>query len=140
MIFKGEDILRLIPQRNPFVMVDEFEERDADNAQTALVVDPRNYFILPDGTMAETGLIEHAAQSCSALAGYQVLNDENAGPPIGILAEVKHFTCHRRPKCGEKICTTVSYGLTFGKMKIARGVSTVDSEPIAEVELKIYMQ
>lgn len=63
-MIKGEDIKRLIPQREPFIMVDEFEEYDDNSAGTVLNVCPDNYFILPDGTMAETGLIEHLAQSC----------------------------------------------------------------------------
>ena len=77
-MIKGEDIKRLIPQREPFIMVDEFEEYDDNSAGTVLNVCPDNYFILPDGTMAETGLIEHLAQSCSALApGIRIIITEH---------------------------------------------------------------
>ena len=51
MKFVGEDIFRLIPQRNPFVMVDEFETTGESTAQTALYVRTDNFFILPDGTL-----------------------------------------------------------------------------------------
>ena len=45
-------------------MVDELEQRDDNTAVTALTIRKGNYFLLPDGTLAETGVIEHVAQSC----------------------------------------------------------------------------
>ena len=94
MRYQGEDIKQLIPQREPFIMVDEIEVSDDTHAVTALAVRSGNYFMLPDGTMSETGLIEHIAQSCSALMGCLALGMEN--PPIGLIGEVKHFECQRR--------------------------------------------
>ena len=61
MIYSGDDILRLIPQRAPFIMVNTVEQRDENSAATTLAVEADNYFILPDGTMAESGIIEHIA-------------------------------------------------------------------------------
>jgi 3-hydroxymyristoyl/3-hydroxydecanoyl-(acyl carrier protein) dehydratase len=52
MIYSGEDIKRLIPQRDPFMMVDTVEERDSTNAVTTLAVRQDNYFILRDNTLA----------------------------------------------------------------------------------------
>lgn len=145
---KGEDIKRLIPQREPFIMVDEFEECDDTSAGTALHVCPDNYFILPDGTMAETGLIEHLAQSCSALSGYKALmqaspageHQEEAPPPVGLIGEVKQFECHRRPRLGEKLKSTVTFGFSFGNVTLATGQTFVNDELIADIQLKIFMQ
>ena len=106
-------------------MVDGFEERDGNSAATTLCVSPNNYFMLPDGTMAETGLIEHLAQSCSALAGAQAKDAEH--PPVGLIGEVKHFS-------------TVTFGLTFGNVTLATGQAYVDEELIADINLKIFMQ
>lgn len=137
MSIKGNDILRLIPQRNPFVMVDEFERRDGQTAATRLHVRTANYFLLADGTLAETGVIEHIAQSCSALAAANAQADT---PPIGMIVELKHFTCRRRPCPGETLETTVSFGFSFGAMTLAHGTTCISGEPIAEIDLKIYMQ
>ena len=41
-MMRGEDIKRLIPQRNPMLMVDEFEALDEQTAHTALTVRPDN--------------------------------------------------------------------------------------------------
>ena len=146
MKYTGNDINRLIPQRQPFVMVDTLELSDADSAATTLVVRNDNYFLLPDGTMAETGLIEHIAQSCSALAGARQLSDTgqqaagNGAPPVGLIGEVKHFECRRRPQKGEVVHTVVSFGLSFGNVTVATGKCCVGSDTIAEAKLKIFMQ
>ena len=147
MKFKGEDIKRLIPQREPFIMVDGFEERDDKSAVTTLSVCPNNYFILPDDTMAETGLIEHLAQSCSALAGWQAQSQASpmeggleGAPPVGLIGEVKHFECHRRPQIGEQVKSTVTFSFTFGNTTLATGQAFVDEELIADIQLKIFMQ
>ena len=135
---KGEEIKKLIPQREPFIMVDGFEEDGDNSAITTLTVCPDNYFLLPDGTMAETGLIEHLAQSCSALAGAQAQATEH--PSIGLIGEVKHFNCYRRPRVGEKIKSTVTFGFTFGNVTLATGQAFVDEDMIADIQLKIFMQ
>ena len=124
------------------MMVDEFEAIDGNSGATALTVSRGNYFILPDGTMAETGLIEHLAQSCSAFAGYQALKDASSdgAAPVGLIGEVKRFECFRRPRIGEKIKSTVTFGFTFGNVTQASGQSFVDDEQIADIKLKIFMQ
>ena len=137
-MIKGKDIKRLIPQREPFIMVDGFEQRDSNSAVTTLSVCHNNYFILPDDTMAETGLIEHLAQSCSALAGAQTKDAEH--PPVGLIGEVKRFKCYRRPRAGEQVKSTVTFGLTFGNVTLATGQAYVDEELIADINLKIFMQ
>ena len=130
MHIQGEDIKRLIPQRAPFMMVDEFESGDDSHAVTRLTIAKDNYFMLTDGTMATTGLIEHMAQSCSALAGSR---SDGGAAPVGMIAEVKHFLCSRRPEAEETL-------LTFGQMTLAHCTCTSKGETIAEVDLKIFMQ
>ncbi len=135
---KGKDIERLIPQRYPMLMVDEFETTTENVAQTVLYVRADNLFMLPDGTLAETGLIEHIAQSAAALAGYQ--SSVSGEPRIGLIGEVKHFECHQRPKAGDCVHTHIAFGLTFGNVTMVDGLVSVDGEEIASARLKIFMQ
>ena len=151
-MIKGDDIKKLIPQREPFIMVDGLEDGGDNSAVTTLSVCPDNYFILPDDTMAETGLIEHLAQSCSALAGARAFAQNapleeadspingDSPPPVGLIGEVKHFKCLRRPRIGERIRSTITFGLTFGNVTLATGQAFVDEEMIADIKLKIFMQ
>lgn len=138
MKLKDEDIKQVIPQREPFIMLDEIETCDDTHAVTALTVRADNYFMLPDGTISETGLIEHIAQSCSALMGCSALGQ--AHPPVGLIGEVKHFECLRRPRQDEKIATSIEFGFVFGNVTIATGESRVGEELIAKAQLKIFVQ
>lgn len=140
MRYRDEDIKRLIPQREPFIMVDEIEVSDGTHAVTNLTIRTDNYFMLPDRTMSETGLIEHIAQSCSALAGSAAIEQQMDNPPVGLIGEVKHFECQRRPCLDEKVETSIEFGFVFGNVTIATGESHVGDELIAKAQLKIFMQ
>ncbi len=139
-MIKGEDIKKLIPQRFPMIMIDEFEVGEGRSASTALTVRSDNYFLLFDQELSETGLIEHLAQSCSALAGHEAVLRGEVNPPIGMIAEVKHFTCKSRPRKGDRIDSQVSFGFSFGNMILASGTCSVGGEQIAEAEMKIFMK
>ena len=139
MTVSGNDIKRLIPQREPFLMIEKCEATEPSVAHTALSVTADNYFILPDATMAETGLLEHIAQSAAALVGMQALQADSK-PRIGLIGEVKHYTCHRRPTVGERVETTIRFGLSFGNVTLAEGECRVGQETIAQAQLKIFMQ
>ena len=147
--YKGAEILQLIPQRNPFIMVDEFEAREAPTSKesltgascaTSLYVRLDNYFTLPNGELSESGLIEHIAQSASALAGYVAVEQGATQPPVGMIAELKHFNCLRRPHAGDQVTTRVTMGFSFGAMTLAHGISSIGDDIICEVDLKIFIQ
>jgi len=135
---KGKDILKLIPQRYPFMMVDTADDFTEDSCQTTLTVRYDNYFVIGGDELSETGLIEHTAQSASALAGYKSLGAESA--PVGIIGEVKHFSCERRPRVGETLHTTITFGMSFGNVTLADGETDIDGEVIARTSLKIFIQ
>jgi 3-hydroxymyristoyl/3-hydroxydecanoyl-(acyl carrier protein) dehydratase len=135
---KGKDILKLIPQRYPFMMVDTADDFTEDSCQTTLTVRYDNYFVIGGDELSETGLIEHTAQSASALAGYKSLGAESA--PVGIIGEVKHFSCQRRPRVGETLHTTITFGMSFGNVTLADGETAIDGEVIARTSLKIFIQ
>ena len=130
-------------------MVDEFEAGEAPTSKesltgascaTSLYVRLDNYFMLPNGELSESGLIEHIAQSASALAGYVAIEQGAARAPVGMIAEVKHFNCLRRPRAGDQVTTLVTMGFSFGAMTLAHGISSIDDTIICEIDLKIFIQ
>ena len=141
--------MHLIPQRNPFIMVDEFKAGEAPTSResltgascaTSLYVRLDNYFTLPNGELSESGLIEHIAQSGSALAGYVAIERGATQTPVGMIAELKHFNCLRRPRAGDRVTTHITMGFSFGAMTLAHGISCVDETIICEADLKIFIQ
>lgn len=140
-MIRGKDILKLIPQRKPFVMIDSLGVLSQTSAASTLSVRRSNYFLLPDATLAETALVEHVAQTCSALMGYKLgALDLTGKPPVGLIGEVKHFESHRRVRLGERVRTQVTFGFSFGNVTIADGICRVGDEVVAQGQLKIFMQ
>ena len=120
------------------MMVDGFDPLSDSSALTSLCVDRNNYFIIAGGELSESGIIEHQAQSVSAMAGYKATG--SVSPPVGIIGEVKHFDCIRRPRIGERLETTVQMGMTFGNVTLAKCETAVGGEVIAKINIKVFMQ
>ena len=91
-----DNILDLIPQRAPIVMVDEFLGIQENLSRTRLTVSKENIFVDND-RMSECGLIEHIAQSAAARVGY-IHKINNQPVPIGYIGSVNNFELNRLPK------------------------------------------
>ena len=136
---KSADITRLIPQRAPILMVERLLEAAGDRIVTSLGVRAGTAFVDREGRLAEAGIIEHIAQSASALAGRQVLAGGGVRPPVGYIGEVKKFRCRRLPLVGEEICTTVTTGPEVDGVTLIAGTACIGGETVAETQLKIYV-
>jgi predicted hotdog family 3-hydroxylacyl-ACP dehydratase len=133
------DIKNLIPQRSPIMMVDELLEAKDDVARCSLTIREDNFFLEPDGAIAEPGVIEHIAQSASAFAGYSAMQSGATEPPVGYIGEVKRFRLNRRPCKGETLVTTITMGPTVGGVTIISGETVSGEETIATTQMKIYV-
>ena len=134
------DIKNLIPQRSPIMMVDELLEAHEDVARCSLTIREDNFFLEPDGAIAEPGVIEHIAQSASAFAGYSAMQAGATEPPVGYIGEVKNFHLTQRPAIGDVLITTITMGPTVDGVTIISGECKKESgEPIADTRMKIYV-
>lgn len=131
---------KLIPQRAPVMMVDELLEAEENGAEVSLLVRPDNYFMDEDGRLDEVGLIEHIAQSASALAGYKALAEGVENPPLGYIGEVKRFKCHFCPCAGDLLHTTISVVADAGGVTLIQGVTRVGDRMAAETQMKIFVK
>lgn len=132
-------ITQLIPQRSPILMVEELLSVDGEQAQTCFTIPSDNIFLSDDGTMEESGVIEHIAQSASAFAGYKARMAGAEQPPVGYIAEVKKFVCLRRPKVGEQLMTTIEMGMEVNGVTLLKAQTCIGKEKIAETQMKIFM-
>jgi 3-hydroxymyristoyl/3-hydroxydecanoyl-(acyl carrier protein) dehydratase len=62
------NILDLLPQRPPFIMIDKLTHFDLKSAETVFTVCEDNLFCV-DGVMEEAGIVENIAQTCAARTG-----------------------------------------------------------------------
>ncbi|MGM9741800.1 MAG: hydroxymyristoyl-ACP dehydratase [Candidatus Cryptobacteroides sp.] len=137
-LMKGEEVLKLLPQRPPMTMVDTLYNAGHESAETGLLVTDDNVFCI-GGYLVEPGIIEHSAQSAAAFAGYKyyLCGEE---PRIGLIGEIKTFRISRLPASGEEIRTTVKLlGEAFG-MSLVSTETVAGGETIAGGQLKIFIK
>lgn len=134
------DICQLIPQRSPILLVDRLLEVTEDTGITSFTVPSGHYFLEEGGSLSEMGVMEHIAQSASALAGYQAQKNGKGLIPIGYIGEVRDFVCYRHPHIGEEIKTIIRQDGTFGDITCINGETWIGNEKIAEIQLKIQIR
>lgn len=105
-ITSHQEILNLIPQKEPFVFVDTLFEYTALTGITGFTV-PEDTVLLEGGRLAESGLIEHMAQSMSLHRGYQGSLSGQTKPKTGFIGVIKTVEIFTLPKVGEKLTTYV---------------------------------
>ncbi|MDR2681304.1 MAG: hydroxymyristoyl-ACP dehydratase [Tannerella sp.] len=135
---RGEGIKTLIPQREPVIMVDAFYGATESEADTELVVSDDNLFC-SEGCFTEPGLVEHIAQSASALAGYRA-KVENRPAPLGFIGEVKNFHIHFLPHTGDKLCTHIRIISEALGVSLLAGETKVNGEAAVQCRMKIFIK
>ena len=136
-LFTGEQIHSLIPQRAPMVMLDAFYDGNNTEAHTGFTVRTNNLFCV-NGLFTEPGLIEHIAQSASALAGYKAYRQQ-AEAPVGLIGEVKKFRIFRLPEVGEQLRTSVHILSEVLHISLLTAETKSDDETIATCQMKIFV-
>jgi predicted hotdog family 3-hydroxylacyl-ACP dehydratase len=133
----GDDLLELIPQRPPVVMIGALHVCDDERTITSFSVTEECLFT-ENGYLSEFGLIENMAQTAASRAGY-LSRMENLPVPLGFIAGLKDFRLMRRPSLGEVLVTTVRVIDTVMGISIIEGTVSVADETIAACGLKIYI-
>lgn len=133
------NISDLIPQRAPILMVDNLLEVAPRRIVTELTIKADNYFV-ENGALAETGLLEHIAQTASALAGYLASIQGATCPPVGYIAEIKEFLCASCPRVGDVLQTTIVLENEVGNISVISGETHVQGKTIATTQMKIYIR
>lgn len=131
------NILDLIPQRAPIVMVDEFLGMDNNMSRTRFTVHNDNIFV-DNNEFSECGLIEHIAQSAAARVGY-IFKSKNLPIPIGYIGSVNNFVISQNPKVGEVITTTIEIIQEVFNITLIQAYCYVEGKEIASCRMKIFL-
>lgn len=138
MTLPTQDILTLIPQRPPFVMVDTLVSSTDDTTVTTLLVLP-DTALVSDGELSEAGLTENIAQTAATGAGYTA---QQLGKPVqpGFIGAVKNLEVFALPKVGDIIETEVKIENQVFDVTIIKGKITCKGSTLAQCEMKIFIQ
>lgn len=132
-----ENILELIPQKPPFVMVDELLACADNTATTRLTIRADNIFV-QDGTFKEPGLVENIAQTAAARSGY-VSKTENKPVPVGYIGAVNNLQVHALPGTGDELITEITIENQIFDVTLISGKITCNGNIIVQCTMKIFI-
>ena len=129
------NILDILPQKPPFVMVDKLIYCTHETTKTTLTVHENNIFY-DNGVLSEPGLIENIAQTCAA----RVINTGKSNSnkvKIGVIGSIRNLEIARLPETGETIVTQVNLIEEVFQMTLVNATVSIENEIIASCEMKI---
>lgn len=132
------NILDIIPQRPPFIMVDKLEYCDNVKTVTTFTVRTDNMFC-ENGRLDACALVENIAQTCAARIGYinKFVLKENV--KLGFIGSVKNLKVKRTPAVGECLVTTIEVLEEIMGLTLVNAVIEINGEPIVTSEMKIAL-
>ncbi|MFD2561947.1 hypothetical protein [Aquimarina rubra] len=131
-------IKKLIPQKDPFVMIDKLLHFDTEKVISGLKVTSDN-ILTSDQFFTEGGLIENMAQSIALHRGYRgyINRGKDEKPKTGFIGSIKHATIYTLPKIGTELITTVEIIAEIMQVSLVKiEVKDTNGNLIASSEMK----
>ena len=131
-------ITEYIPQRVPFVMVDQLVLSNDTTAKSKYTI-PADNVLLSGNLLSSAGILENVAQTAAAWIG-SIAYAKNEPIRIGYIGAVKKMEIYRLPHIGEELSTQIDIIATAFDISLVHGIVRVYDELISEMYLKIALQ
>ncbi len=132
------DIHDLLPQQEPFVMVDRIVGYTPDSCTTETLIRQDCLFV-DDGILSPCGILENVAQTWAAHIGYCCKYILHKDIRIGLLGAVRDFNFSGNVRAGSTLRTTVRLIEEVLGVTLASAIVECDGEVIASGQIKLAM-
>ncbi len=132
-----ENIQTFIPQRPPFVMVDEVLSSDETITRSKFLITQDNVLV-ENGFLREPGLVENIAQTAAARAGY-ISKNENKPVRLGYIGSIRNLEINGLPKINDEIITEITIEKQIFDVSVISGKITCNDAILAHCEMKIFI-
>lgn len=132
------DIHELLPQREPFVMVDKLVYFDEKTTTTSFLVREDNLFV-ENGRLNACALAENIAQTCAARLGYVNKYILKRGIQIGFIGAVKDMKVIDTPVVGDVLTTTIHVLEQIMRLTLVTAVIRIGDRVVTTAEMKIAL-
>ena len=137
MTYQTANIESLIPQRPPFVMIDELTSCDETVIQTRFKIKPENIFV-ENGKFTEAGLVENIEQTAAERAGH-VATLENKPVQVGYIGAIKNLVIYALPFVNDELVTEVIIENQIFDVMLINGKVSCNTRLLAQCEMKIFI-
>ena len=132
------DILTLLPQQPPFVMIDRLTHFDQVVTTTEFEVRGDNLFV-ENGVLNPCALVENIAQTCAARMGYINLYVYKEKVKLGFIGSIRNLCVMRSVKVGEMLTTSIEVVEEVMQMTLVNATVKIGDELIVSAEMKIAL-
>jgi len=129
------DILSLIPQRPPFIMIDHLTHYDEVVTRTLFRVTSDCIFC-HNNELVPAGIIENIAQTCAARIGY-INRLSNEEVKIGVIGSVQNLSVLSLPHPGDLLETEIVVSNVIFAVTIVDAYVKCKGDLIAQCNMKI---
>ena len=136
-MLETQNIETFIPQRPPFVMVDEIMYSDEKITRSKFLVKADNIFV-ENGCLKEPALVENIAQTAAARAGY-ISKSENKPVSVGYIGAIKNLVITGYPKINDEIITEITIENQIFDVSVISGKISCNELVVAQCEMKIFI-
>ncbi len=137
MLISKKSTLDLLPQKTPFVLVDQLMDYGTDFC-TSIFKIPQEHVLIENNAVSSGLIIENIAQTAALHLGYTYhLSDKQ--PPIGFIAEIKDLHIIELPKIDDQIKTEIKIMHEVFNCLIVSGEILHDGHIIAYCTLKVFL-
>jgi predicted hotdog family 3-hydroxylacyl-ACP dehydratase len=138
-VLRSIDIHTLLPQQEPFVMIDTLVAFDELTTVTETTINERRMFVA-DSVMSEAGIIENIAQTCAARIGYVNKYILKEDIKIGYIGAVRNMEFAALPAVGDTITTSVVVREEVFGVTLADATVTCNGLTLVTTEMKIAIK
>ena len=138
-LLKDIDIHELLPQQEPFVMIDRLTFFDMKKTSTTFTIRKDNIFV-NNGVLDRCALAENIAQTCAARLGY--INKYILMKPyiqLGFIGAIKSMKILDEVKVGDVLVTDIEVQEQVMDIVLATATVCRDNSIVATAEMKIAL-
>jgi len=153
-----DNILHLIPQKPPFVMVSKLLSVNGNKTRSSFYIDENNVFV-KNNLFQEAGLLENMAQTAALGIGYaaykknqesriknqDVLNLDSdilhlPYVAVGYIGAVTNLEIFSLPKVNDELVTETAIENTILNVTVISGKVWHNEELLAQCEMKVFIK
>lgn len=138
MLINKENITTYIPQRAPFIMIDELVTADESGFTSTFTITEDNLF-LNNNVLSESALVENIAQTCAAGFGYVNSLKEDSEPQLGFIGAVSRLSVIDSTTLNTKLSTKVEILNTFDSIHLIQGTVFDNNRELITCQMKIVL-
>ena len=136
-VSETNDILSLIPQRPPILMVDCYGYEDELNCHSSKTITKDNLFLDETGHLGVEGILEHIAQTAAAHIGY-IRKQTGEEVSLGYIGDIKRCAVTGdMPTAGETLLTRMAVTSQVGSITLVSAETSTSNGPILNCRMKL---